>query len=63
MIPRILQVSLLWNNIMKLNIRVPLYVTLHTKNTLPARWMENVRKSLLIPPNFYESQSANESTA
>jgi hypothetical protein len=39
-----IQISLLLNNIIKLNTGVPLYVTLHIKNTLPARWMENFRK-------------------
>jgi hypothetical protein len=33
-----------------------LYVTLYTKTTLSARWMEKVRKSLIIPTNFYQSR-------
>lgn len=38
-----------------------LYLTLHTKNMLPARWMAKVTKSVLILSNFYHSPRVTES--
>jgi hypothetical protein len=42
----------------EIQLKCSLYITLHTKTMLPARWMKKVRKSLPILSKFFHLLSA-----